>query len=250
MHHAQLELVPVIVAPDASAQDVVAPPGGLIAERMFLDIRDALSHPARPRLAVLTFDDGPFPVTTPVLLAQLHALGVPAEFFFIGRDTLAQPAIAARAGAAGVQIGNHTLTHPEMSTLPYAQQAKEIADGAAAIRAVTGVHASYFRPPHGNYDADTIAAAQAAGETTVLWDVDPGDWRSLTPDQIVDLVTSHARAPAVIILHTGKEATIEALPRIVAAYRRAGFSFVTLDELQRSAPLSEINDPQPVSVSP
>jgi peptidoglycan-N-acetylglucosamine deacetylase len=241
--------VPVIVPPTTAATDIVSPPFGSIAARLWLDIRDTISHPVRQRLAVLTFDDGPYPVTTPVLIERLRELGVPAEFFLIGRDTDEQPAIAVEARSAGVDIGNHSLTHPEMSKLSYSSQAEEIAGGAAAIFAVTGVRTTYFRPPHGNYDADTIAAARAAGETVVLWDVDPGDWRTVTPDQITAAVTAQARAPAVIILHNGKDATVEALGSIVAAYRRAGFAFVTLDELQQRVPLSEINDPQRVSVT-
>ncbi len=248
IHHAQLELAPVIVPPTTPVADIVSPPAVAIAARIWLDVRDAVSPPARPRLAVLTFDDGPYPVTTPVLIERLRELGVPAEFFLIGRDARVQPAIAAQATSAGVGIGNHSLTHPEMPQLTYASQAEEIADGAAAILAVTGVHATYFRPPHGNYNGDTIAAARAAGETVVLWDIDPGDWRTLTPDQISEAVTAQAKAPAVIILHNGKDATIEALGQIVAAYRRAGFTFVTLDKLQQRVPLSEINDPQRVSV--
>ena len=249
IHHAQLELVPVIVPPTTPAAEIVAPPSGAIAARMWLDVRDAISRPERPRLAVLTFDDGPYPVTTPVLIDRLSELGVPAEFFFIGRDASEQPAIASQAIAAGVSVGNHSMTHPEMSTLPYSSQLAEIGGGASAIFAATGVRTTYFRPPHGNYNAETIDAARAAGETLVLWDIDPGDWRTVTPDQIVDAVTAQAKAPAVIILHNGKDATVEALGRIVAAYRQAGFTFVSLDELRRRMPLAEINDPQRVSVS-
>jgi peptidoglycan/xylan/chitin deacetylase (PgdA/CDA1 family) len=250
VHHAQLEFVPVIVPPTTPAAEIVNPPAGSIAARMWLDVRDSVSRPVRPRLAVLTFDDGPYPVTTPVLIERLRELGVPAEFFLIGRDARVQPAIAAQAISAGMGVGNHSLTHPEMSKLPYSVQAEEIAGGAAAIFAVTGVRTTYFRPPHGNYNADTIAAARAAGETVVLWDVDPGDWRTVTPDQITEAVTAQAKAPAVIILHNGKDATVEALGGIVAAYRRAGFTFVTLDELRQRVPLPEINDPQRVSVTP
>jgi len=244
VHHAQLELVPVIVPPDVAAVEVVAPPAGSIVRRMVLDVHDLVATPKRPRLAVLTFDDGPFPVTTPLLLAQLRALHVPAVFFVIGRDAQEQPAITVRARAAGVELGNHTQTHPEMSSLDATQQANEIVAGERSIAALTGAQATrYFRPPHGNYDATTIEVARAQGEIITLWDVDPGDWRSLTPDQIIENVRKHARSPAVILLHNGKQATIEALPRIVSEYRNAGFEFVTLSELQRRLPLDAINDP-------
>jgi peptidoglycan/xylan/chitin deacetylase (PgdA/CDA1 family) len=244
VHHAQLESVPVIVPQDVAAADVVSPPAGAIARRMLLEVHDVFEPPKRPRLAVLTFDDGPFPVTTPLLLAQLRALHVPAVFFVIGHDAQEQPAITTRAREAGVELGNHTQTHPEMSSLDASAQSNEVADGVRSIVAVTGAQPTpYFRPPHGNFNATTIEVARKQGEVMVLWDVDPGDWRSLTPEQISDNVRKHARAPAVILLHNGKLATIEALPTIVHEYRDAGFEFVTLSELQQRLPLDAINDP-------
>jgi len=86
-------------------------------------------------------------------------------------------------------------------------------------------------------------AVKQPGQIVALWDIDPGDWRTLTPEQIVGAVEKQARAPAVILLHNGKSATIDALPRIIADFRRAGFRFVTLSQLQNSLPLDEINDP-------
>jgi peptidoglycan/xylan/chitin deacetylase (PgdA/CDA1 family) len=59
----------------------------------------------------------------------------------------------------------------------------------------------------------------------------------------------HARAPAVILLHNGSVATIDALPAIVNSYRAAGFEFVTLSDLVRRVPLDEINTPVAVAVS-
>ena len=215
---------------------------------MLLDVRDAVHPPQRARLAVLTFDDGPFPVTTPLLLAQLRQLHVPAVFFLIGRDAREQPMLALRATQAGVEVGNHTQTHPELATLSMLEQLQEIKDGQATIQGLTGQRLVYFRPPHGDYDAATIDAARSAGETVALWDVDPGDWRSMTPEGIASNVLDHARSPAVILLHNGKFATLEALPRIVDAYRAAGFEFVTLSALQARLPLADINDPVPVKI--
>ena len=247
-HHAQLELSPVIVPDGVAADDIVAPPPRLVIGRMARDVSELTSQPTRPRLAVLTFDDGPYPVTTPLLLAQLHALNVPAEFFLIGNDAMRQPAISANVDAMGIGIGNHTLSHPEMTALSAQAQLDEINGGAAAIRAATTTSVEYFRPPHGNFNADTIRAVRSAGETMILWDVDPGDWRTITPDQIAENVTDHAKAPALILLHNGKEATIEALPKIVNAYRAAGFTFISLAELQRRVPLDDINTPVSVHI--
>jgi len=64
----------------------------------------------------------------------------------------------------------------------------------------------------------------------------------------VDNVLAHGRSPAILLLHNGKFATLEALPRIVKAYRAAGFEFVTLSQLQARLSLDEINDPVRVAL--
>jgi peptidoglycan-N-acetylglucosamine deacetylase len=248
IHHAQLESLPVLVPAGVPAADVVSPPPAAIVRRMALDVRDTFVPRRLERLAVLTFDDGPFPVTTPLLLAQLQALHVPATFFVIGRDATQQPAIMLRAREQGIELGNHTQTHPEMNALPLATQEREIAAGAETIAALTAQRPAFFRPPHVNYDAATIDAARAQEETMALWDVDPGDWRRLTTDQIVARVLEHGRSPAVIALHNGEPATVAALPRIVAAYRAAGFEFVTLAQLRQRLTVDEINDPVRVAL--
>ncbi|MBV8172128.1 MAG: polysaccharide deacetylase family protein, partial [Candidatus Eremiobacteraeota bacterium] len=208
----------------------------------------ALHTPQRPRLIALTFDDGPYPVTTPALLRQLRRLNVPATFFLIGRDAREQPAISQALGVGPDDIGNHTFTHPEMATIDAPAQSLEIADGALALQRATGRTPLYFRPPHGNFNALTIDAARGNNETVALWDIDPGDWRHINAASIIDNVTTHARAPAVILLHNGSTATIDALPEIVRAYRAAGFEFVTLSELARRVPLEQINTPVAVEV--
>ncbi|HZV79908.1 MAG TPA: polysaccharide deacetylase family protein [Candidatus Binatus sp.] len=249
VNHARIELVPVIVPAALPSSQVLDPSAQAIITRMAADARDAVHRPQRPRLAVLTFDDGPYPVTTPALLAQLRRLRVPAAFFVIGRDSIEQPALAQAMAGGPDDIGNHTLTHPEMATIGSGPQYVEIADGARALHRATGRMPVFFRPPHGNFNAATIDAARGNGETVALWDVDPGDWRHVNSQFIVDNVTMHARAPAVILLHNGSVATIDALPAIVNAYRAAGFEFVTLSDLVRRVPLDEINTPVAVAVS-
>jgi peptidoglycan-N-acetylglucosamine deacetylase len=250
VNHARYELTPLIVPPSAQTSALFRPSAADYVRRLVRDMRDAIAPSGRPRYAVLTFDDGPYAVTTPALLAELNRLRVPADFFFIGRNALEQPAIAARVAAAGMEIGNHTLSHPQMTTLGFAAQLEEVADGATTLRRITGHEIRLFRPPHGNYDAATVQATQAAGQTLVLWDIEPGDWRPVTPDFIVQHVLTHAKSPAVFLLHDGTESTIAALPRIVAAYRAAGYEFVTISDLMRRLSLDDINDPLTVRISP
>ncbi len=77
----------------------------------------------------------------------------------------------------------------------------------------------------------------------VLWTDDSGDWRTLTVDEIRTHLLDHATAPEIVLLHSGKLATIEALPEVVARFRAAGYRFVTAGALIRLVPAESINHP-------
>ena len=240
-------LQPVVVLRNADAGTLVQP--GLLTRLAAL-----LGKPPpaedRPRLVALTFDDGPYPVTTPLLLQTLHDLKVPATFFLIGRDAQQFPALAQAIAADGFQIGDHTLTHPDLDRLDDAAVRVELLQGATTLHRIAPAAGEHrlFRPPHGRYTLDTIRVAQAAGFDTILWNDDPGDWRTIAPDALRAHLTTRATAPEVILLHSGRVSTIAMLPALVADYRLAGFRFVTVGTLLRRAAPDEINHPAKVAV--
>ena len=229
-------LRPVVVRPADDAARLMHPSWGTRVRAI------TASSPAlasRERLIALTFDDGPYPVTTPLLLQTLADLHVPATFFLIGRDAEQYPDLERAIAAGGHEIADHTLTHPDLDKLGALAVTRELVDGAAALRAIAAdpAEVTLFRPPHGRYTLGTLRAAQAAGYTAVLWNDDPGDWRSVTAADISAHVLARATAPEILLLHSGRPATVAALPGIVAAYRRAGYTFVRASELlQRVAP--------------
>ncbi|MEI7518667.1 MAG: polysaccharide deacetylase family protein, partial [Mycobacteriaceae bacterium] len=69
------------------------------------------------KCVALTFDDGPTPFTDR-LLTVLNDAGAKATFFMIGNKVAANPTAAKRVAAAGMEIGNHTWEHPNMTTIP------------------------------------------------------------------------------------------------------------------------------------
>ena len=105
------------------------------------------------RLIALTFDDGPYPVTTPLLVQTLRELGVPATFFLIGRDAEQFPALVRAIAAGGNEIADHTLTHPDLDRLDDGAVRAELEAGAAALERILPDPAvrRLFRPPHGRY---------------------------------------------------------------------------------------------------
>jgi peptidoglycan/xylan/chitin deacetylase (PgdA/CDA1 family) len=200
----------------------------------------------RPKLLALTFDDGPYPVDTPLLLDVLGDLHVPATFFLIGRDAEQYPELARRIAARGGEIADHTLTHPDLAALDDAAVGREIAAGAAELAKFVSDPAlrTLMRPPHGRYREATLRVAQAAGYDVVLWNDDPGDWRNVGAAELARHIRAHASAPEILLLHSGRLATIAMLPGVVADYRAAGYHFVTVGDLLKAVTPDQLNHPR------
>jgi peptidoglycan/xylan/chitin deacetylase (PgdA/CDA1 family) len=241
--HAGTALTPTVVTPQMDVHRALSP-----------DLATRVSHllharsedrSSRPRLIALTFDDGPYPVTTPLLLDVLHDLGIKATFFYIGRDAEQYPELARRTSLEGHEIADHTYSHPNLDELSAVQVAAEITKGARVLHeysADAGID-TLFRPPHGRFTEETLDVAQQLHYHTILWSDDPGDWRTVTPQILASHVEEHATAPEIVLLHSGRWATIAMLPEIVSRFRKAGYEFVTVGTLLRSSPAELTNHP-------
>lgn len=240
-------VVPAIVARDADAHRLLS---GSIPARIDRFLHDRpppqSERGSNPRLIALTFDDGPYPVETPLLLDALADLHVPATFFLIGNDANQFPELVRRIARDGHEIANHTQTHPpDFQALSDAEVKTELDRGAQTLDRYAhdpAIH-TLMRPPHGRFTEETVRAAQRDGYDVVLWDDDPGDWRLMTPAAIATHVEEDAAAPDIVLLHSGRLSTIEALPDLVARFRAAGFTFVTVGTLRARVPLAEILHP-------
>lgn len=247
--HAGAILTPAIITPKMDAHQAVSPDLSARVERLLHQHID-YDRTGRPKLIALSFDDGPYPVFTPLLLLQLKALGVPATFFLIGRDAQQWPELTKRIALDGNEIGDHTYTHPNLDQETDAQVAGEILAGRDALWKL--VHdpsiRTLMRPPHGRYTEATVRVVQGLGYKMVLWTDDSGDWRTLTSEDISAHLLAHATAPEIVLLHSGKLGTIQALPEVVARFKAAGYRFVTVGELLAKVPASQINHPAKHSV--
>ena len=105
-----------------------------------------------------------------------------------------------------------------------------------------------MRPPHGRFTEATVRTAQRDGYDVILWHDDPGDWRSISPESIASHMEASATAPEIVLLHSGHLNTIEALPEVVARFRAAGFTFVTVGQLMARVPVPVILHPDKLRV--
>lgn len=206
----------------------------------------------RGRLVALTFDDGPGPVT-PALLTELRRLDVPATFFQVGELVHAHPAVAGATRRRPFAVGSHTASHPYLSKLGPAEQAREIEAGAQAIAAAGGRYPRLFRAPYGHWNDATVDALRRNRMLMVFWSVSSRDWRHPDPEVIADRVVRRAHPGAIVLLHDfgglTREPTLRAVPLIVRRLRRKGYRFVTVPRLLRDAP-PERRPPRPPSPYP
>ena len=193
-----------------------------------------VSHGPRAGKAIaLTFDDGSSPANCRRILAELLAQGVPATFFPIAEAMPLDPDLWRMVAAVGDPIGDHTMTHPQMPTMGYAAQLRQIRDARAMVESITGHDVlRVFRPPYGEFNRQTLAAAGAAGFPTVLtWDTSD---RDTSPTGHLTSMLAAAELGSngsVVLMHCGPNATPYLVPKIIDSYRGRGFRFVTVAEL-------------------
>ncbi len=191
-----------------------------------------VSRGPRGKRIALTYDDGPSGFT-PALLTTLKNLGVHATFFEIGQQVSGNAAVVRRILAEGHELANHSWNHANLGGGgPGATS--QLARTNAAIRRVSGYTPCVFRPPYGSTGANLVSRVRALGMTSILWSVDPLDWRLPGTGAIVSRVLSQTGPGAIILSHDGggpRAQTLAAAPQIIRALRSRGYRFVTVSEL-------------------
>ena len=185
----------------------------------------AAPQPCAAGYVRLTFDDGPHRTATPDILDTLAKRGVEATFFVTGEMTAALPGTVRRISAEGHRIGNHSWSHPELTTLDRAQVGAQLRRTNEVIEQVTGDTPSEWRPPYGATNGLVEAAAQDVGlESMVLWTVDPLDWADPPATTIRDRVLQGVRPGSIVLLHDGTgQNTPAALPMILDGLAETGY---------------------------
>jgi peptidoglycan/xylan/chitin deacetylase (PgdA/CDA1 family) len=189
--------------------------------------------PSRPTLA-LTFDDGPGPIYTTLLLDTLDRLGVKATFFLVGERVVQYPYFAQAIAQRRHDVGNHSFHHPNLARLTDAEVQAELLMAQEAIARVTGITPRYFRPPGGDYNASIVRIARSFGLTTVFWTDDPGDYAHLTPRLLELRLLSRTSNGGILLLHQGVGDTVRILPAVAELLRREGYYLTKVSDLPLS----------------
>ena len=183
--------------------------------------------PLRDHEVVLTFDDGPWPPTTPKVLSALAAECVRATFFLIGKPTSEHPELARRVAAEGHTIGYHTWTHFSLMPIPPADAVEQIDHGISAIEtalhgvATTTPSTPFFRFPGFETTQATLDLLQSRGIVVFGADLWAGDWNKMTPKRELKLLIDRLKAAGkgIILLHDPKAQTAAMLPAFLRYLR-------------------------------
>jgi peptidoglycan/xylan/chitin deacetylase (PgdA/CDA1 family) len=183
---------------------------------------------------VLTFDDGPWPTSSPKILAALKAECVRATFFLLGRNTDAHPQIARRAQAEGHSIGHHTYSHPLLNGMALDKAVAEINRGIGRDElAVNGVSrleptTPFFRFPGFASSQPLLERMQDRGIVVFGADVWASDWLPMTPEAELQLLLGRIAhvGRGIVLLHDTKAQTANMLPALLRELKKRGYRIV------------------------
>src|SRR6202051_3167383 len=195
----------------------------------------------------ITFDDGPDPEWTPKILDVLKRERVPGTFFLIGIQAEKFAGLTQRIYREGHEIGNHTFTHPDISSIGTGYMRVELNLTERLFASRLGIRTTLFRPPYSvDAEPDTedqvrpLELTQSMGYVTIGNKIDTKDWNDdppLSPQQIADRALDHLppckptdqQCGNIILMHDGggnRQRTVLALPLIIEGARAKGFTFV------------------------
>jgi peptidoglycan/xylan/chitin deacetylase (PgdA/CDA1 family) len=190
--------------------------------------------PLHEKELVLTFDDGPWPTTTPKVLEALKQECVKATFFLVGRNAEAHPQLARRELAEGHSVGHHSFSHPLLSRMPLAKAEADIIRGFAAddLSLYGARHTDpvtpFFRFPGFASSPTLLAALESRGIVVFGADLWASDWLPMSPDQELHLLLSRIEAVGrgIVLLHDTKAQTARMLPALLRELKRRGYRIV------------------------
>jgi peptidoglycan/xylan/chitin deacetylase (PgdA/CDA1 family) len=183
--------------------------------------------PLRDHEVVLTFDDGPWPPTTPKVLAALAQQCVRATFFLIGKPASEHPELARRIAAEGHTIGHHTWTHFSLMRMPPADAVDQINHGISAVEtalhgvATTTPSTPFFRFPGFEATEATLDLLQSRSIVVFGTDLWANDWNKTAPKRELKLLIDRLKVArkGIILLHDPQAQTAAMLPAFLRYLR-------------------------------
>ncbi|HWO43949.1 MAG TPA: polysaccharide deacetylase family protein [Candidatus Eisenbacteria bacterium] len=211
----------------------------IIRRRKVLATRFSVNEP----IAALTFDDGPDPASTPLVLDLLKTYRVRATFFMLGKSAQRYPDLLKRVAAEGHVVGNHSWNHTSFATMAGRERRAQL---RRCQEALSPYGRRIFRPPWGKHTTASLWDAYCLRYRVILWDVDVDDWCDRDSDRMAGRLLDETRPGSIILLHDavfnntgngkGPAPCLDRTPMLLALemfleQAPARFRFVTIPEM-------------------
>lgn len=185
---------------------------------------------SEPKLAAITFDDGPSKYTDG-LLDELSKRDVAVTFFMQGCNAEKYPSVVKKAYEAGHQIASHTYNHPNLTKLSNKEIQNQLSMADDIFDNATGAKNSYLlRPPYGSASKQVLSAIE---RPAIIWSVDTLDWKSRNADAVYQHIVNDTKDGSIILLHDLYSTSVSGALRGIDALLEQGYELVTVEELLR-----------------
>ena len=188
------------------------------------------------KVLYLTFDAGYENNYTAGILDTLKKHNVPAAFFLVGTYIKNQPELIKRMAEDGHIVGNHTMSHPDMSKINSKEAfAKELSQVEEHYKAITGADMpKFYRPPKGIYSEPNLKLANELGYKTIFWSAAYMDWvdsSQPSKEEAFSKLIPRAHPGAIILLHSTSKTNALILDELLTRYKEMGYRFESLYHL-------------------
>lgn len=209
------------------------PPSGPASTEALTKYDAAYIGDTAEKVIYLTFDAGYENGCTAKILDVLKAHKVPAAFFLVGNYIEKNADLVRRMVAEGHTVGNHTMTHPDMS------KSGDISGELTALETlyqqVVGEEMEkFYRPPQGLYSQTNLEQAKALGYKTVFWSLAYADWDNdaqPSREEALEKLTGRIHNGAVVLLHSTSKTNAEVLDEVLTKWEDMGYRFAPITDL-------------------
>lgn len=176
---------------------------------------------------LLTFDDGPNPNTTEMILEQLSKHNIKALFFCVGENIKKYPHLIEKIISEGHIIGNHSNSHKNITILSRSKINEQIELCSRVVQKYCSISPQYFRPPHGKFDLRTNSFMKKHLLTNVMWSLLTYDYKN-DLNIVKFAVQNYITKNSIIVLHDSnksKDIICATIDFIVEEVEKRGFEF-------------------------
>ena len=188
------------------------------------------------KVLYLTFDAGYENGNTSAILDALKKHQAPATFFVVGNFISENKDLIKRMETEGHIVGNHTMTHPDMSKISTKESfQKELSDVEKIYREITGKEMTkFYRPPQGIYSTQNLSMARELGYHTFFWSLAYVDWyqdNQPSKEEAFDKLLNRIHPGAIVLLHSTSSTNAQILDELLGKWEEMGYQFRSLDYL-------------------